>query len=203
MCVKCGDIKCYDAKSCSKIVVTQTGIRGPVGAQGPIGVTGPQGNQGIQGIPGIPGGPAGPAGATGPAGPSGVQGPIGPTGVCDCIEACYTDAGPVTIVTGYQAAMPTLVHTILDNVKYNVLVLFNTRYSGDAQGTISIRINGVPDGAGQLVFESHDDLQTQQKQSIIFVGDLLQNDVVDVYIDSATVTGSWEITNMQMTVLKS
>lgn len=203
MCQKCGENTCTDPCTCNKVIITQQGIRGPVGPQGIPGPIGPTGPQGPQGDPGGPAGPQGPQGIQGPQGDPGQQGSQGNPGVCDCQEACYETPGPVNITTGTTAAIAGISHVIADNTNYTILVSFNMRYSGDVLGNISIRVNGVNDPEGQLVFESHNASQGQMRQVIMMSCGLVQNDVVDIFIDNATVTGSWELTKIQMTVLKS
>lgn len=203
MCLKCGENTCSDPCTCNKVIITQQGIRGPAGPQGVPGPVGPQGPAGPQGDPGGPQGPAGPQGPQGIQGIQGEPGPQGAQGVCDCHEACYEEAGPVNITTGSAFAFPSLVHTIGDNTDYTIITSFNMRYSGDVQGTISVRVNGTNDTESHLVFESHNASQGQMRQTLIFSCGATQGDIIDVFVDNATVTGSWELTKLQMTVLKS
>lgn len=65
---------------CIKVIIKETGLRGPKGAQGNEGPIGPVGPQGPEG------GPVGPPGPEGPAGPVGPIGNPGLNGVLSLIE---------------------------------------------------------------------------------------------------------------------
>ena len=70
-----------ECSKCTKIVVKETGLRGPKGAEGPLGPIGPAGEQGPAGDPGGPMGPQGDVGPAGAQGIQGIQGDVGTQGI--------------------------------------------------------------------------------------------------------------------------
>lgn len=89
--MSCKNNNSCDCPECVKIIVKETGLRGPRGPKGDTGDIGPVGPQGEQGIPGDPGGPPGPEG---PQGPQGEQGPQGDPGADSTVPGPEGPQGP-------------------------------------------------------------------------------------------------------------
>jgi hypothetical protein len=189
------------------MVIRESGLRGPRGAQGDPGIQGPPGPAGATGPQGPAGGPAGPAGPEGPIGPEGPEGPQGPQGECDCIVACYDDAGPVSIVDSVDQVLPSIQHTITDTVKHVIIISFNYQVVGDVFAVVSVRKNGIDQASSQTIIEKHTGVNTERGKMTIVHFDTYSGadlgQVIDVEVQSPSITGSFAVSNLQMSVLKS
>jgi len=133
------------------VLVTPTGVAGPVGPAGPTGATGATGPAGAAGATGATG-PAGPVGATGAIGATGPAGPIGATGA----TGATGPVGPVgaTGATGPAGASGTSNAnngTSISSITPNTVVFGQDYLQAGSPGQL-ISDREVPMGGKSIIF---------------------------------------------------